>query len=247
MFRAGRGHCPIGMNRSFGFIATCAILSGCSSSADVLYVGAPPPPPFDAVCSPDAAIQNDDPAGGKFFVDSVPNSPTFVHDLTRQVCGLLYREPSEVPEVAKVTIALQVLTIDSYVNGTTAYFNTLFIQNYLTTHSASDTRYELFGILVHYLSHMYQHTQAPIEVISGINDFVRYRTGYLRLTIRQKGGMWTDGFHTTGFFFDYIERQSPGFIYKLNQRIATAYDVSIFQTLTGKDVLTLWNEYQASL
>ncbi len=247
MFRGDRGHCPVGMNRSLRLIATCAVLSGCSSSPDVLYVGAPPPAPFDAACAPDAAFQNLDPVGGKFFVDSVPNPSTFVQDLTRQVCALLYRAPSEVPAVAKVTITIDFLTMDSYVTGTTTYFNTLFIQNYLATHSASDTRYELIGILVHYLSHMYQHTNAPIEIISGMNDFVRYRTGYMRQTTRQKGGMWTDGFHTTGFFFDYIERQSPGFVYELNQRIATGYDVSIFQALTGKDVLTLWNEYQASL
>src|SRR5260370_19635485 len=137
--------------------------------------------------------------------------------------------------------------MDSYVTGTTTYFNTLFIQNYLATHSASDTRYELIGILAHYLSHMHQHTNAPIEIISGMNDFVRYRTGYMRQTTRQKGGMWTDGFHTTGFFFDYIERQSPGFVYELNQRIATGYDVSIFQALTGKAGLPLCTQYRGSL
>jgi hypothetical protein len=171
-----------------------------------------------------------------------------VDGLTNEICPLLYRKQAEVPNVAKIDIFLEALpaTIESYTEGTTVHLGTIFIQDYLAARGASETRYELLGLLTHYFSHMYQHIDAPTGVLTGVNDFVRYRTGYFRLTNRKKGGAWDDGFQTTGFFFDYIERQFPGFIYEFNGRLAVGYDVSLFRTLTGKDVLTLWSDYQAS-
>jgi hypothetical protein len=131
-------------------------------------------------------------------------------------------------------------------SGTTITLNGAFLVSYANAHTADETLYQIAGLTAHLVSSLYQHTGAPFGVQSGVNDFVRYRLGYIPDSNRRKGGNWDDGYQTTSFFYVYIDDRYPDFVYKLNLIIGTGYSVNAFSVLTGKDVITLWNEYQAS-
>ena len=45
----------------------------------------------------------------------------------------------------------------------------------------------------------------------------------------------------------YIDDLYPNFVYRLNLVNGTGYSVTAFPLFTGKDVLTLWSDYQATL
>jgi hypothetical protein len=223
-------------------------------TADVpTSIDAPGPGPFDAVCTPAVDFQNLDPAGGgKVFTDNVKNATDFVQTLARKVCSILYRSPPEVPPIARITLVIQPIanispTIGGTASGNTANFNSNYFVAFANSHTPDDVLYELSGIGAHLISFMYERGPAPTGVLSGINDFVRYRAGYTRDSLRRKGGNWDDGYMTTGFFFAYLDDEYPNFVYRLNLVDGTGYNVTAFQVFTGKDVLTLWNEYQGTL
>jgi hypothetical protein len=208
---------------------------------------------FDPVCTPAVDFQNLDPqGGGKVFLDNFKSPSDYVAGLTRRVCAILYRSPVEVPPIAKVTVVVQPISnvppnITGTANGNSMTINSNFFVPFANTHTADETSYELSGMGAHLFSYMYEHGPAPAGVTSGVNDFVRYRLGYIRESRRAKGGAWDDGYTTTGFFFAYLDDQYPNFVYKLNLVMGTGYSVTAFQVFTGKDVSTLWNEYQATL
>jgi hypothetical protein len=209
--------------------------------------------PFDTVCTPAVDFQNLDPAGGgRVFTDNVKSPTDFVQTMTRKVCAILYRSVPEVPNIPRVTLIVQPLanvspSITGSVTGNTATINSNFFVPYANSHTADDTLFELSGVTAHLLSFMYERGPAPAGVLSGVNDFVRYRLGFLRDTARKKGGNWDDGYQTTAFFFVYLDDAYPNFVYRLNLVNGTGYSVTAFQVFTGKDVATLWAEYQATL
>ncbi len=243
-------------------VATLLVGAGCSSKTDVLFVGAWLAPEggdaptfdggglFDSVCTPAVEVQNMDPTGGgKVFTDDVPDPVAVAHELTHSICSILFRKTPEVPVISKITIVIVPLigiSADILVSTATVRLNSSYLQTFASSHTASETTYEIDGLLVYTMSLFYQDLAAPAGVVQGVADFVRYRAGYWTESARSPGGNWDDGFQTTAFFFDYVDKQSPSFVYRLNQAIGTGYSVDLFVTLTGKDVITLWNEYQAT-
>ncbi|KAL3675429.1 hypothetical protein R1sor_025377 [Riccia sorocarpa] len=108
---------------------------------------------------------------------------------------------------------------------------------------------EITGVLYHEETHVLQNSNgAPSGVIEGVADFIRLRAGYA-VWERRQGGKWDDGYSTTAFFFDWIDStQTDDFVNKLNQKLGiTPWNVNFFVDLTGKDVDTLWQEYQNSI
>jgi hypothetical protein len=211
---------------------------------------APGPGPFDAVCTPAVDFQNLDPAGGgKVFTDNVKNATDFVQTLARKVCSILYRSPPEVPPIGRITLIIQPVTnippnAGGSASGNTATFNSYYFVSFANSHTPDEVLYELSGIGAHLISYMYERGPAPAGVLSGINDFVRYRAGYTHDSLRRKGD---DGYMTTGFFFAYLDDEYPNFVYRLNLVDGTGYNVTAFQVFTGMDVLTLWTQYQGTL
>jgi Peptidase of plants and bacteria len=236
--------------RRVGTVASIALVSACGSNPDVLYVGTAPPP-FDPVCTPVVEVQNLDQTGGglRVFNDVALDPIPYVRGLTRQICPVLFRRTAEVPDVPKITIVIRNIStpFTAVTDNTTTALSASFLESYATSHTASETRYEITGILVHHLAHYYQSRGgAPLSVLQGVNEFVRYQLGYRALADRRKGGSWDDGVPTTGFFFDYIDGAYPDFVYKFNLAMANGYDIRLFQAITGKDVTTLWTDYQSS-
>jgi hypothetical protein len=106
-------------------------------------------------------------------------------------------------------------------------------------------QYEIEGVIAHESVHVYQVFGGPTWLTEGIADAIRYRTGWFKITNRRKGGNFNNSYQTTGFFLSWVDDQYPGFLVKLN--LLNPKSEASFMELTGKPVMTLWNEYQAAI
>ncbi|KAG6553047.1 hypothetical protein Mapa_005384 [Marchantia paleacea] len=115
---------------------------------------------------------------------------------------------------------------------------------------------EITGIMYHEMTHVFQNTDGDNlhdvylrGVVEGIADFIRLRAGYQSWK-RQRGGNWYDGYSTTAFFFDWIDKtQISSFVNRLNHKMGqtSSWTNDFFLQITKRDVETLWQEYQKSL
>jgi hypothetical protein len=118
---------------------------------------------------------------------------------------------------------------------------------YFARYKKGDLRYEILGVLYHEATHLWQ-SGGKSWVIEGIADYVRFRSGYFPVSNRHPGGKYDSSYQITGFFFDWVEGKQPGFVYRLNQRLGKEkFSEAWIAELTGKDVQTLWTEYQAAI
>jgi len=119
--------------------------------------------------------------------------------------------------------------------------------------SASRSRDEILGVLVHEVVHCYQYNAkgtCPGGLIEGIADYVRLHAGLAPPHWRRNGGdRWDAGYDTTGYFLDWVEEQChAGIVKQLNAAMNNVeYDELIFKTATGFPVEELWTLYCAQL
>ncbi|HIU54428.1 MAG TPA: secretion protein, partial [Candidatus Gallibacteroides avistercoris] len=84
-------------------------------------------------------------------------------------------------------------------------------------------------------------------------DAVRYLNGGFTINDRPKGGFYTDGYRTTGFFFAWLAKtKDPDFIRKINRSTLEVIPWSFegaFKHIFGEscDIMELWNEYQVAM
>jgi hypothetical protein len=206
--------------------------------------------PLDIACTPKTIdFQNLDPnGGGKVFTDHVADPVAFLKEAAHRVCTILYKNPSEVRSTPKVTLIIKPGGPDDVADtgGPTTRFYSQYLQK-LGSRKPAEIEDEISGVIHHEFAHIYQNFGGDFPVIEGMADFVRYRSGFIPDSNRDKGGAWTDGYQTTAFFFVYLDTKYPDFGYKLNQAAASwPGDDKAFANITGKDVATLWKEYQAS-
>lgn len=119
---------------------------------------------------------------------------------------------------------------------------------------------EIKGVLYHEVTHGYQFSPQGAGqykpgddfygFIEGMADYVRYVSGYLTTKDRNQGGHWNDGYKTSGFFIDWLHSKDANFLNKFNHSAKTinpwSWDKAT-QSIVGKSVQTLWNEYQDDL
>jgi hypothetical protein len=119
---------------------------------------------------------------------------------------------------------------------------------------------EIKGVLYHEVTHGYQFSPQGAGqykpgddfygFIEGMADYVRYVSGYLTTKDRNQGGHWNDGYKTSGFFIDWLHSKDANFLNKFNHSAKTinpwSWDKAT-QSIFGKSVQTLWNEYQDDL
>jgi hypothetical protein len=115
-----------------------------------------------------------------------------------------------------------------------------------------DVAAEVEGILAHELTHGYQNSHAapPSWLIEGIADSVRIKAGLHLLRTVKPGGHWTDSYTTTAFFFVWLDDRYPGFLHRLNLMLregSAPWTEAAFSELTGFEVATLWDDFQASI
>jgi hypothetical protein len=88
-------------------------------------------------------------------------------------------------------------------------------------------------------------------VTEGIAAFVRYRAGHASIAERSAGGSPREDAKTAGFFLDWLDDTYPDAVYRLNQSLdpddQVAWSERVFVEITGKDLATLWNDYQRTL
>ncbi|MGL6193434.1 MAG: basic secretory protein-like protein [Thermoguttaceae bacterium] len=134
----------------------------------------------------------------------------------------------------------------AYASGNTVTIS----ENWITQHP------EDLGMVVHELIHLvqaYHGRRIPGWVTEGIADYIRffiYEPGNVGVKVNPDRNKYTDSYRITACFFDWIvKNKDPKFITKLNDicRRGEYSRENTFQTLLGKDVDALWEEYTNSL
>jgi hypothetical protein len=204
---------------------------------------------------PTLVVQNLDAAGsGALFTAAVPDPQGMLLQIARDDCELLYRTPAEVPAIAGITLVVENIDGVAYttaINGSEVHLSSKYLQSY--QNGGGNLANEINGVIHHEFVHVYQFDNDNYGgitwLIEGIADFVRYRAGFVPLANRRHGGAYTDSYQVTAFFLDYLDRTYPNFVYNLNHVLAPkdkSWTVAYFATVTGKEVDTLWGEYQSS-
>ncbi|RYF49015.1 MAG: hypothetical protein EOO38_08885 [Cytophagaceae bacterium] len=209
---------------------------------------------LDDVCTPQVGFALlDSTSNGAAFNKLIPDAASFVQQAARDVCKTLYRNPSEVPNTPRVNIVIRSYpTGVAYTTDDTITLSAEYVGR--AANPSGGGAYEIKGVLVHEMTHVYQQDNGAYSriawLIEGVADYTRYRTGYFSINNRHKGGKYTDSYQTTGFFLDYLDRRSPGFAYNLNQSLGnlplntwqTDYIANYFKSSVDQ----LWLDYQDS-
>lgn len=213
---------------------------------------------------PKVVFKNEDLKGnGKFFAEYIANPDSLEKAVDLKVCQLLYKDPSEVPEISKVVLTVKSMDGVAYTSGLRkpTEKTTVVSSNYLK--SIMDRMKdkpaivnELAGVVTHETVHIYQKSckkDSPDHgsMIEGIADAIRYYAGVDNISRRHKGGTWTGAYTTTGFFIVWLqEKYDKDFLYKLNKYAGETEEFhweNAMQTLLNKPVKALWDEYQAAI
>jgi hypothetical protein len=207
-------------------------------------------------CSPPISFENRDAtAQGQLFTDAVPNPSEPLLAAAHAACRLLYRSPSEVQQVARLSLIVEDYDGIASTQGTTLRLSTRYLKT--ISDRGVDLRQEITGILHFNTSLVFQNTGSDADasppgwLIVGIADYVRLESGYIDRSARARGGSYDGGSsQTTAFFLDYLVTKEPTFVMQVNQRLAAtspAWNNDVFEALLGSNVDTLWAAYQATL
>ncbi len=204
-------------------------------------------------CTPEVTVDNQDAAAnGRLFDDNVADPVALVQRVAQATCAVLYRDVSEVPEAPPLSVVIAdfdgvMATSEGTIELSSRHLATIDA-------NGSDVASEIEGLFYFALTNVYQNdgaSLAPSWLITGVADYVRYDAGFTDVATRGAGGTWEDGYRRTAFFLDYLTLAHPDIVYELNQRLAPGaavpFSTGAFGDLTGKDLATLWDEYQASL
>lgn len=227
-----------------------------TSSGSTLVAALPNSAQYNPVCTPTVVIDLQDPNGFTAFTSraSLNDLKIAVQQLARNDCSVLYKSTSE-PQNHPTTFTLVIKAMSgvAYTAGNTTTLSSTYIQG------QSDAVKETLGVLAHEIAHVYQYNDSDTAhvdgfggIIEGMADYVRYRDGYKTLAAnRHRGGTWKDGYDTTAFFIDWLNRTYPDFAYTLNQSLSSKdgkqWTTNFFVVQTGQSVDTLWSRYQQSL
>ena len=204
--------------------------------------------------------------GAKLFNELVTNPDSLFNECIFKVCTTLYHDPAEVPNKKIFEFHLRNTNGVAATGGNSItidmFLNTNYISGYYNSHNKDkkETLAEITGILIHELTHAYQHSpegaggyvggSEHFSCIEGMADATRYLTGYISPDFRKPGGHWNDGYKTTGFFISWMTKQKPEFLYEFNQSALTmvpwSWDKAMHQIM-GKSVTDLWIAYQQDI
>ncbi|KAF8846168.1 plant basic secretory protein [Paxillus ammoniavirescens] len=160
----------------------------------------------------------------------------------------LYTPLTAPTHVKSITLVLRSFEGVAYTFGSHTDKEIHFSLDYIAS-SASRARDEILGVLVHEVVHCYQYNgkdTCPGGLIEGIADFVRLKAGYVPPHWKPVGGnRWDAGYDATAYFLDWIEKRcGKGTIRNLNAYMKESnFDETIFTTVAGSSVDTLWNLY----
>ena len=204
----------------------------------------------DQACTPTIEFHNLDANGnGQLFNQQIQNPTAFAQELTRKVCSVLYHSKGEVRSIPKVTLIIENMGGVAYTAGDVTHVSSQYLRSF--ANGGGNLKEEIYGVVAHEFTHIYQYNDGPGWLIEGMADYVRYKAGYIPLSSRHKGGNYDGAYQTTGFFVAWLEQRYAGFGYALNQSLRSGdnqgWNKSVVQSLTGKSIESLWAEYQSSI
>ena len=222
-------------------------------------------PAFQTACRPNIEFTNGDPTGkGKVFTDAVGDVTTAMKDICCTTCSILYRSEADIPAGKKPTTVKLVLDTHGGVaqtGGATIQFDLNYINGY-AGRPAAEVKQEMLGVLQHESVHIYQNygTGGTGE---GLADLVRARTGYYPKSRWRSEGTWKTAYTASGNFYSWLTGPCSfhsvfyaghdlDYPVKMNKALAgksgdqASFDAvaALIQQLFGKDVDTLWAQYQ---
>ena len=171
------------------------------------------------------------------------------------VCSILYDRMADVPmRHDRVTLRF---TAGSYLAQCIAS------ESRIEFGTGSRTANTTASYVTHEVAHLFMRTvgygttQHVAMVTEGIADWVLIQLGYHNASAHRPAGggtNWYDGYRTTSFFFDYVERSAPtptpGFVKSLLKTMTTTtWTPAVITGLNarGLTVEQLWTEYKAWL
>lgn len=211
-------------------------------------------------------LVNNDQTSHDIFVGGIaltPDIPTLFSLAARDACAVLYAAADEAPIAHKsFTVKFDIHSNPDV--AATASYGTSTVTIYHAAQSYVD-----FGLaswlLLHELSHIYSkvcmryHESSDIAALEeGLADYVCMKAGVVKYSPRPAdgGGYWDEGYLTTAYFYDYIEREvDPQFVRKLVASFTTTdltlkvapWTIAEIPRLNvpGKTLDELWADYKA--
>jgi hypothetical protein len=154
---------------------------------------------------------------------------------------------TDMPSKDLVHVYIEYIDGVGYTSGKEIHLNV----DYFNKYDESNFYKEFMGVLIHEMVHVYQYNAlgtAPGGIIEGVADYVRLRSGFApkHWGILKPTAKWDDGYETTGYFFDWIDREfCIGFVELLNQTcLSSRWNNDIIKDITGVPVEELWNSYK---
>ncbi|MCP4243315.1 MAG: PKD domain-containing protein [bacterium] len=200
--------------------------------------------------------------GSQLVARLIPDLEGFIEEIALGVCKSLYKEVSEVPVFDELVFELEYREGVAYKAGSgkriTVNLSTKYLEEQYQSGGDEAILYEIAGVNWHELTHAYQHVPQNcgsykngtefFGFIEGTADAVRILAGYHNTRKPHPGGSWKEGYTTSGFFIEWLQKnRDPEFLYKLNQSCLTydpwSYDQAC-QEIFGVGVQRLWDEYQ---
>lgn len=137
----------------------------------------------------------------------------------------------------------QKINVPAYASGNTITVNGEWISRHP----------EDFGMMVHELVHLIQRYpdggNKPGWLVEGIADYIRwwrYEPEAPRTPINPARASYRDSYRTTAWFLAWLTaRYDRGIVPRLDKALRERkYEDAVFREITGKDLDTLWSEFQ---
>ena len=218
------------------------------------------------ICFTDKAPQT---RGSEIYHSIISAPEDYIKKTAREVLAILYKSPSDsIVKVDSIMYSLEDSQTISAKRGSGSkigiFYSTRHIEKSFAAKDTSKILFETRGVLLHELTHAYQHRPKGIGTygtnkenwafIEGMADAVRVAAGgFVGNKARPKGGHPLKGYRTTGYFLVWIrDNKDPDFLWKFNRSALElekwSFDAAIKHVLGQEYSLDgLWGEYQTAM
>jgi hypothetical protein len=212
----------------------------------------PSNPDLDKRCTVPVTFMNKVPTspGGMIFTREIADAVAASQEHSRIICNILYRKPEEVKNITRQGLTIDTDSGVAFTAGNNITFSSDYIAGFANGKARPAIAFELNGVMVHEGTHIWQYANGGGWLVEAMADYVRYKSGYDKLSRRHAGGNWDQPYTTGGFFIAWIEEKyDPDFGYKVNMGMKNqGFNYANFvKEITGKDVNMVWAEYQAAI
>lgn len=208
-------------------------------------------------------VNSDQTAYNTFISQTVPLSQqaNMFRQAARNACAVMYETPFDIAMAHKnltVTAVANVTGTTGASGGAMPWYGTMEMARGVSTHNGNTAR-----VVLHETSHMFSRLNTRIHELpanikqleEGLADYSCLAAGSLGVARPAGGGSsWSDGYVVTAYFFDYIERNYPGFVKRFVRSFSlTDLSVKVSPWTTavipplagGRTIDQLWASYKS--